>query len=207
MLRLLDMFKKKIAYPKSITPEYTGHNLLVYEEISKVKANIANKEESSTPELIKRSSNFLIWRIAFKHKEAQFMGYNIPNIICDENFIVYVDLEVFYLLILIEMLKKPDSYNLDSIFCLRDEMSKDFKYKEFETSLEKPIPLSYIRFSDLGFSIIDGITRLKWLIVNHAIAIPVLVEGSDGAKLLNDLAGLTDNPLAVSSLLLTNKID
>lgn len=201
MFRLLNIFKKRTVYPKKITPEYTGHSLFVYEEINKVKEGLAKKEQSIIPELIKQTSHFLVWSIAFKHKEAQFMSYSFPNVISDDKFIVYVDLEVFYLLILIEMLKKPDSYNLDSIFCLRDEMSKDFKYKEFETSFEKPIPLSYIRFSDLGLSIIDGITRLKWLIVNHAIAIPVLVEGSHGAKLLNDLAGLTDRPLTLSSFI------
>lgn len=206
MFVLLNFFKKKHYYSKQFLPKYSGYNLLIAEEIDRIRESLKQHISPPQPDLIEHSNSRLVWKISFKDKEDQFMKFDRPNYISDDSYLVYADTELLYLLLLNHALI---SNNNSYYSCkLRKDLPKDSKYKYAEDcflkSINSPIPLADIYMEIVEnkpfVSFSDGITRTIWLIANYALSLPVYTSSIDSANHLNNLVGLTDEPISVRQI-------
>lgn len=121
-------------------------------------------------------------------------------------YVVYVDTELFYIILLIDGLKSNSNNDIEPFHKLRKDLPNDYKYYDaanaFAKSVNVPIPLALIYVGESSnrssISFTDGITRTIWLIANHALSFPIFTHGAESANLLNDLVGLTDQPFKIN---------
>lgn len=202
MLGLFNFFKKKHFYPKPTIPQYTGYNSLIADEITQLRESLKQHISPPPPDLIDQSSTRLVWRISFTDKEDQYMKYDKPNYV----YLVYVDTELLYLLLLNNALISNGKTNYSCK--LRKDLPDDYKYmyavEGFSHGIKNPVPLATINMGIIDnkpfISFTDGITRTIWLIANHALAFPIYTRSLESANHLNNLAGLTDEPLSVNQM-------
>ncbi|UYZ83073.1 hypothetical protein MTZ49_10710 [Entomomonas sp. E2T0] len=206
MFGLFNLFKKKYIYPKRTIPQYSGYNLLLAEEIVLLRESLKQHVSPPPPDLIEHTSTRLVWRISLTGKEDQYMKYDKPNYVHDNDFLVYVDTELLYLLLLNDALISNDKTNYSCK--LRRDLPDDDKYPYAEEGFSKgitwPVSLATINMDVVenkpSISFTDGITRTIWLIANYASSFPVYTNSLDSANNLNIIAGLTDEPISVCDM-------
>ncbi len=198
---------KKYNIATSNTKSLSAYQKLIQQEINILKLNFKNRPEPKHPELFKQTSNEVIWRIQLANQEYYYMkrdsGFNISQ----NEYVIYIDTEILYLALLQNALTSNPNEMFYSQW-LRQNMSQDDKYpiiaKKFLHSLDNPIPLAEINCgicdSLPSFSFTNGITRTIWLISNYANSFPITTYGKESANLLNNIAGLTDCPIAMTQL-------
>lgn len=213
MFNLSNLFKKKFIYPKSTKPNYTGYKALMANEIALLRESLKQHTPPPLPTIIDPRSiqgmwqhpfkQHVIWQIPFKDKSTHYMSSNGYYGDC---YVVYVDTELLYLILLIDGLKSNSNDDIEPFHKLRKDLPNDYKYYDaanaFAKSVNVPIPLALIYVGESSnrssISFTDGITRTIWLIANHALSFPIFTHGAESANLLNDLVGLTDQPFKIN---------
>ena len=216
MFNLTHLFKKKFTYPKSVKPSYTGYKALMADEVVLLRESLKQHTPPPIPTIIEPrsvqtiwgtpSEQQVIWQISFKDKPIHYMSSNGNYGDC---YVVYVDTELLYLILLIDGLKSNGDDAIEPFHKLRKDLPTDYKYhyaeEAFAKSVESPIPLALIHAGEPSnkpsIFFTDGITRTIWLIANHALSFPIFTQGAESAHLLNDLVGLTDQPFKISHLI------
>lgn len=213
MFNLTNLFKKKFTYTKPTQSNYTGYKALMADEIELLRESLKQHTSPSLPTIIDPQSvqgmwqhpfeQHVIWQIPFKDKPPHYMSSNGHY---GDSYVIYVDTELLYLILLIDGLKSNNNNDIEPFHQLRKDLPNDYKYhyaeEGFAKSTEVPIPLALIHAGEPNnkpsISFTDGITRTLWLIANHALSFPIFTHGAESANLLNDLVGLTDQPFKIS---------
>lgn len=204
-------FFGKIYQPKIAKIEHIGYNLLISDEVNKIETDIKLRNKPVPPELIELSSSRALWRISLKNSDDKFMTFTRTNHISDDDYIVYLDTELFYLTCLnLALSSKKLHYTLEYVCKIRKDLPKDYKYSEaegaFAHDIKHPVSLADMtagldfRDNNLFIAFTNGITRTIWLINNYAFSFPIYTRGLESANYLNDIAGLTNNPLQIERL-------
>lgn len=176
-----------------------------YIELYKLDHEVKTATKPSPPNLISIDSLRAIWEVSMPGQTSRFMSA-MSGAINDEFFIVRVDTEAFYYTWL---KSSPAIWERQASDCvLRVDMPTDYKYKYavegFAHGKENPVPLAHIgvdmdkNHARIGF--INGVTRLFWLIANHAPSFLVKAHGRKYAELLNQMVGLDTVPMSFSEL-------
>lgn len=154
------------------------------------------------PVIVEHNARQTVWEVRADQSSRHYL--RLLHRTADE-YVVYVHAERFYgAWLLCSTVAHPRG----DACAPRRLMPKDYKYQRavegFSRGLPSPVPLAEVsameRHKGIQIMFANGVTRTFWLLHNRCPSFPILVQGMEAAKLINERMGLLSGPIPTTEI-------